>query len=301
MPADTRPGATAIPSHAPRLRALLADNPSPLTFRGTNTYVLGSGHVAVIDPGPADDRHLKAILAALDPGERVSHILITHPHRDHSALAPQLAAVTGATILGFGGAEEGRNPRMAALAAGGMTAGGDGLDRAFMPDRRLADGSHLSGPDWDVTALHTPGHLGGHLCFAAGNILFTGDHVMGWSSTIVAPPDGDMGDYMASLARLDCDDWHSFLPGHGDPIAEPRQRVRALIAHRRSREAQIFAVLEHGPATAAMIATRLYPGLAPALRPAAIRNVLAHLLDLHGKNLATCEGAPTAEGLFSPA
>ena len=282
----------------PRLRCLLAPNPSPLTFRGTNTYIIGSGRVAVVDPGPDDDGHIAAILAALDPGEIVEQILITHPHRDHSALASRLSAQTGAPVLAFGRADEGRSPRMAALAAQRPTGGGDGLDTSFAPDRNLADGERISGPDWEVTSLHTPGHLGTHLCFCLGEVLLSGDHVMGWSTSIVAPPDGDMGDYMNSLARLDRPDWQQFLPGHGDPIPHPQRRVQELITHRRAREAQILDALAQAPQTAAQIAHSLYPDLAPNLKPAATRNVLAHLIDLHGKSHIHTDHPLTANNLF---
>lgn len=272
------------PGGMPRLRSLLAPNPSPLTFRGTNTYLLGSGQVAVIDPGPDDDRHLAAILAALDPGEAVSHILVTHTHRDHSALAPRLSATTGAPILAFGSATEGRSPLMSRLAAAGLTAGGDGLDADFTPDERLHEGHRLHGPDWSLTALHTPGHLGNHLCFAVGEWLFSGDHVMGWSSSVISPPDGDMAAYCAALERLQSASWTRFLPGHGDPIPDPEHRLQALLAHRRQRETQILALLAETSADAGSLTTRLYHDVTPALLPAARRNVLAHLLDLLEKN-----------------
>lgn len=275
----------------PRLRTILAPNAAPLTFRGTNTYLLGSGRVAVIDPGPDLPAHLDAIRAALDPGEAVSHILVTHPHRDHSALAPALSAATGAPILAYGTATDGRSPLMQGLAAAGLAAGGDGLDHAFRPDQRLADGATLSGPDWQITALHTPGHLGSHLCFSAGDWLFSGDHVMGWSSSVISPPDGDMRAYMEALERIDRPDWALFLPGHGDPIPSPQDRVRALITHRRAREAQILSALAPGPADADTLSRSLYSDLPPPLLPAARQNVLAHLLDLQEKN-RVATGAP---------
>jgi glyoxylase-like metal-dependent hydrolase (beta-lactamase superfamily II) len=286
-----------MPSHAtaarpsgsmPRLRTILAPNPSPLTYQGTNTYLLGSGQVAVIDPGPDLPAHLDAIRAALEPGEAVSHILVTHPHRDHSALAPALSIATGAPVLAFGTATEGRPPLMQSLAETGLTATGDGLDLAFLPDQRLADGETLSGPDWQVTALHTPGHLGSHLCFSVGAWLFSGDHVMGWSTSVISPPDGDMRAYVDALQMLDRPDWTLFLPGHGDPITTPQDRVRNLITHRRQREAQILDALAHGPADAASLAQTLYADIPPNLLPAARQNVLAHLLDLQEKNLVTC-------------
>jgi glyoxylase-like metal-dependent hydrolase (beta-lactamase superfamily II) len=268
----------------PRLRTILAPNAAPLTFRGTNTYILGSGRVAVIDPGPDLPTHLEAIRAALDPGEAVSHILVTHPHRDHSALAPALSAATGAPILAFGTATEGRSPLMHSLAAAGLTAVGDGLDHAFLPDQRLTDSESLTGPDWQITALHTPGHLSSHLCFSAGDWLFSGDHVMGWSSSVISPPDGDMRAYMDALHRINRPDWALFLPGHGDPIPNPQDRVGALITHRNNREAQILAALRTSPADADTLARRLYADLPPQLLPAARQNVLAHLIDLQEKN-----------------
>lgn len=286
------------PAHAPRIRSLLAPNPSALTFRGTNTYILGSERVAVIDPGPDNDLHLAAILALLDPGETVDHILVTHAHRDHSALAARLSAASGAPVHAFGTAEDGRSPQMALLAAQGMTAGGDGLDTDFAPDDRLADGDRLVGTDWEILALHTPGHLGTHLCLSAGEVLFSGDHVMGWSSSVISPPDGDMGQYMQSLARLDRPDWRLFLPGHGDPIPDPHQRVQDLIAHRKARERQVLAALEPGPATAEMIAHQLYPEIGPALLAAATRNVLAHLIDLLGKNRVMAQGSMSGDCPF---
>ncbi len=284
MPSPDKP--FPRPDSQPRLRTILAPNAAPLTFRGTNTYILGSGRVAVIDPGPDLPAHLDAILAALHPSEAVSHILVTHPHRDHSALAPALAAATGAPILAFGTATEGRSPLMQNLAAAGLTAGGDGLDLAFLPDQRLGDGETLTGPDWEVTALHTPGHLGSHLCFSAGAWLFSGDHVMGWSSSVISPPDGDMRSYMDALQRIDRPDWALFLPGHGDPIPNPQDRVRTLITHRRDRKAQIMAALSRGPADAETLTRQIYTDLPPALLPAARQNVLAHLLDLQEKNQA---------------
>lgn len=284
----------------PRLRHVLAPNPSPLTHDGTNSYILGSGRVAVIDPGPDDDRHLAALLAALDPGETVSHIVVTHAHRDHSALAPRLSRVTGAPTFAFGRADEGLSPFMAGLVTAGLApAGGDGLDHAFTPDRRVKDRETIADSDWSLTVHHTPGHLGTHICLAVGDTLFSGDHVMGWSTSIVSPPEGDMGAYMRSLDRLAQHGWTRFLPGHGAPVTDPAARLAELATHRRAREAQILAALEAGPADAATLTARLYPDLAPRLHPAARRNVLAHLLDLLEKSRLTTPDPTAAEAIFT--
>lgn len=280
----------------PPMRNLLAPNPSPLTGTGTNTWIVGTTALAVIDPGPDDPTHLAAILDAVRPGQHVSHILVTHAHRDHSALAPRLAAATGAPILAFGTATEGRSPLMASLAPG-LPATGEGLDTRFAPDQRLADGDRITGPDWSLTTLHTPGHLGGHLCLALGDTLFSGDHVMGWSTSIVSPPDGDMGAYMASLHQLATRNWHRFLPGHGAPVDTPAARVQELIAHRLRRETQILRALADAPATIPALAIRIYTDIPRHLLPAAERNIFAHLIDLSTRNLVTSHSAlhPGAE------
>ena len=280
------------------IRRLLASNPSPLTCTGTNSYIIGTGSVAVIDPGPALPGHLDALLAALAPGETVSHILVTHAHLDHSAMAPALAARTGATIAAFGRATSGRSALMTRLAAD-LPGGGEGLDHSFRPDLILQDGDTLTGPDWTLRALHTPGHLGGHLCFAMGTILFSGDHVMGWSSSIVSPPDGDMGAYMRSLARLQQEDWSLMLPGHGPTVANPTARLQALVLHRQGREAQILAGLAKAPARLAPLTAAIYHDTPDLLLPAARRNVLAHLIDLKDRNLVTADRAPISDAIFS--
>lgn len=279
---------------------ICAGNASALTGAGTNSYILGSGQVAVIDPGPADDRHLAAILAALDTGERISHIIVTHPHLDHSALAPRLAAATGAPVYAFGRATDGRSPLMQRLADLGLSDGGEGLDHAFAPDLYLADGDTVGGPDWQLAALHTPGHLGSHICLDAGDWLFSGDHVMGWSSSVVSPPDGDMGAYVAALHRLSQGRWSRFLPGHGAAIETPLDRVAELIAHRALREREIHATLTRAPASPRAIAAQIYTTTPPHLIGAATRNVLAHLIDMTQKSLAHCPDTPHPDAIFHP-
>jgi glyoxylase-like metal-dependent hydrolase (beta-lactamase superfamily II) len=272
------------------VRCICAPNPSPLTHRGTNTFILGTGRVAVIDPGPASPGHLDAILGALALGERVTAILVTHAHLDHSALARPLAEATGAPVLAGGRATEGRSAAMQALAASGLAGGGEGLDIAFAPDETLADGAVVEGPDWRVEALATPGHLPTHLAFAFGTTVFTGDHVMGWSTTFVSPPDGDMSAYMASLRRLAGRKDRLFLPAHGPAIHDPAARLDDLTRHRRMREAAIREALGDEPQTAQALARRIYTDTPATLLPAAARNVLAHLVDLTQRKLAAHDG-----------
>jgi len=282
---------------APPIRCLRAANPSPLTGAGTNTWLIGGSEVAVIDPGPDLDDHLGAILSALAPGVRITTILVTHAHRDHSALVPRLAARTGAEVLAYGSATDGRSPLMTALAAD-LPGTSEGLDLGFRPDRRLADAARIAGPDWEFSAIHTPGHLGGHLCFALGDTLFSGDHVMGWSTSLVAPPDGCMGDYMASLGRLQKLSWQRFLPGHGDPIPDPGQRLADLVAHRLARETALLAELGHHPLTIPDLTRRVYLQTPAQLLAAAEQNVFAHLVDLASRNLVGAEPGLHPAALF---
>jgi glyoxylase-like metal-dependent hydrolase (beta-lactamase superfamily II) len=280
------------------VRLIRAANPSPMTGTGTNSYLLGQGRVAVIDPGPADEKHLTALLAALAPGETVEAILVTHAHLDHSALAPRLAALTGAPVLAFGPATAGRSAQMRALAAAGLTGGGEGVDSTFTPDRLMSHGQTLAVGAHDIEVLHTPGHMGCHLAFACDGLLFSGDHAMGWATSLVSPPDGDMGAYMASLELLAGRAWHQMLPGHGEAVDDPARRLAELASHRRQREAAVLAALANGPADAAGLAARIYLDTPAALLPAATRNVLAHLIDLSTRNLASPEGSLTAQSLF---
>ena len=284
----------------PPIRLIRADNPSPLTGTGTNSYLLGQGQVAVIDPGPDLDSHLTALLAALRPGERISHILLTHAHLDHSALVPRLVAASGARVMAFGPAQSGRSAVMARLAADGLTSD-EGADTAFAPDHRLADGDIVTLGDLRIEALHLPGHMGCHMGFAVGEVLFSGDHVMQWSTTLVSPPDGDMAAYMAALHRLALRPWARFLPGHGPAVDAPAQRLADLIRHRHMREAAILAALHaHGPAPAATLAARIYTDLQPHLLPAATRNVLAHLIDLTTQDRVDPGPGPLATTAFHP-
>jgi glyoxylase-like metal-dependent hydrolase (beta-lactamase superfamily II) len=275
---------------APMIRRIVARNPSPFTFRGTGTYVVGQGEVAVIDPGPDFPEHVEALLADLG-GERVSHILITHTHRDHSPAARALKAATGAPTCGFG-PHAGGNRGDPAVEEGG--------DWDFVPDIRLGDGDKIAGGGWLLEAVHTPGHTSNHLCFALldGSVLFSGDHVMGWSTSVIAPPDGDMAAYMASLDKLLGRRDRTYWPTHGPAITEPQEHVRAFIAHRREREAGILDCLRGGIGSIDPIVERLYVGLQPELRNAAGRSVHAHLIDLVARGVAESDGPPTLDALY---
>jgi glyoxylase-like metal-dependent hydrolase (beta-lactamase superfamily II) len=265
----------------PAIRAILAPNPSPFTYTGTRTFIVGSGEVAVIDPGPDIPVHVEAILAATE-GERIAAILCTHTHRDHSPASRALAAASGAPIIGCAALES--------IHEEGAT--DESFDPDYNPDRVLSDGEAAEGPDWRLEAVATPGHVSNHLCFAltGTGILFSGDHVMAWSTSIVSPPEGDMGDYMRSLDLLLERDGRLYYPAHGPEIADPHSRVRELIAHRRGRESQIRAALAGGPATVPALVAALYTDVDPRLHPAAERSVLAHLLDLEARGLAAKQG-----------
>lgn len=297
-PDDFNPTPGLAEDLQPAVRRILAPNPSPMTYRGTNTYLVGTRDLAVIDPGPADDTHLEAILAALRPGQRISHIIVTHSHLDHSPLAQRLSQETSAPVYGFGDARAGRSAAMQALVEAGLRTGGEGIDHAFSPDLPLSDGQTLSGADWQMEVIHTPGHLGNHIALALGDACFTADHVMGWASSLVSPPDGDLTDFMASCARLQSRSWRIFYPGHGAPITDPLGRLDWLVRHRLSREAEILAQLEQAPATPAELALAIYKDTPPQLLPAAERNVLAHLVDLYGRAKVTTREALHEDAVF---
>lgn len=286
MNAPPRP--ETVTEITPGIRRIIAPNPSPMTHWGTNTYVLGTGTVVVIDPGPMEAGHLDALLDAIG-GARVGQILVTHAHRDHSPLAPVLAKRTGAPVLAYGPAEAGRRPVMAALARSGGAGGGEGVDAAFAPDRTLADGALIDTDAGPVEVLHTPGHMAGHLSFALGDVVFSGDHVMGWASTLISPPDGDLSAFRASCDRLLGRADRTYLPGHGAPIGDPQARLHWLLAHREEREAAILTLLGDGPADAGALTQRIYADIPARMLPMAERNVLAHLIDLaeHSRVTAT--------------
>lgn len=288
-----QPAAGRLERLSPLIRRIVAPNPGPFTFTGTCTYVVGEGEVAVIDPGPADARHIDGLIEALGH-ERITHIIATHTHRDHTPGAALLKERTGAMLVGCGPHRPARPLRGS---EDGVETGGD---RHWRPERELIDGEIFEGRGFTLEAVHTPGHTTNHLAFALKeeNALFCGDHVMAWSTTVVMPPDGSMRDFMLSLERLKGRDESVFWPGHGGPVTAPRRFVRALIAHRRMREHAILLRVEAGDETIAAMVERIYEGLDPRLKPAAGLSVYAHLEDLVGRGLVATDGDPEPDGRY---
>jgi glyoxylase-like metal-dependent hydrolase (beta-lactamase superfamily II) len=278
---------------ATHVRRVVARNPSPFTHVGSGTYIVGSGRVAVIDPGPLQEEHVDALLRALaERDEEVAHILVTHTHLDHSGAAPLLAARTGAKTHGFGPHAQGRHQPEDVVEAG--------ADWKFRPDLTLVEGDTVEGPDYALTALHTPGHCSNHLCFAMadGKTLFTGDHVMGWSTSVIVPPDGDMGDYLTNLQRLLVRDDAQYLPTHGPAITDPKPLVAAFIAHRREREAQLVACLSRGVRRIPEAVEQMYADVPKYLHPAAERSAFAQMLYLVEQGRVKTEGEPTLDSEY---
>jgi glyoxylase-like metal-dependent hydrolase (beta-lactamase superfamily II) len=304
--ANTAPMADAIPfvtelqfeygalqPVGPNIRRLVARNPGAFTHVGTGTYVVGTGHVAIIDPGPLLPEHVDSLLHALR-GESVEHIVVTHTHIDHSPAAQLVAARTGAKTLGFGPHARGLHEPEDQVEAG--------ADWTFTPTHALRDGDVVEGPGYALRALHTPGHCSNHLCFALEQQqqqqLFTGDHVMGWATTVVVPPDGDMGDYMAQLRRLLSRDDACYWPTHGPAIEQPKPFVSALVRHREAREAQIVACLKQGLSRIDDIVESMYAHVSRSLYPAAARSVFAHLLHLVAQGRVVSDVAASLGGEY---
>jgi glyoxylase-like metal-dependent hydrolase (beta-lactamase superfamily II) len=282
---------------SPLVRRLIANNGGPFTFTGTCTYLVGDRDISVIDPGPADPLHRDAILHAVGAA-RIGRILVTHSHKDHAPGAALLKAATGAPILGCRPFASPADPDPGARRMVDAS-----HDRAYAPDRALEDGDGVDGPDYRLTAIATPGHAANHLAFALEpeGTLFSGDHVMAWSTTVVAPPDGSMRAYMASLDILQNRSDAIYWPGHGGPVTQPQRFVRALAGHRRQREQMILARVRAGDDTVDGIVRAVYEALAPSLRPAAGLSVLAHLIDLAERGLVAAEGPIGPATRFRPA
>ncbi|MBI2816400.1 MAG: MBL fold metallo-hydrolase [Acidobacteria bacterium] len=259
------------------VRRIVAANPGSFTGPGTNTYVVGRGRVAVIDPGPALGKHVDAILHSLR-SEKIEYILLTHSHIDHWPAAPELRRATGAPIYAFG------------------PAGHNSSDSSFA-DQGLQDGDTLTGEGWKLAAIHTPGHASDHLCYALAQerVLFSGDHVMGWSTSVISPPDGNMRDYMKSLEKLLVRDDAIYLPAHGAAIADPKTYVRSFIEHRQERRAAILQRLRAGEATIPQLVRAVYVDVSPSLYGVAARSVWAHMIELVESGQVECEGSPALD------
>jgi glyoxylase-like metal-dependent hydrolase (beta-lactamase superfamily II) len=272
----------------PGVVRLVANNPGPFTFKGTNTYVVGTTDLAVIDPGPDDPAHFAAIERAI-AGRSVSHILITHTHRDHIDGLARLQQATGAAVCGYGRDGSGESAR------GTSPSGGEFVQYSFQPDIAMRDGDTVSGHCWALAAVHTPGHAPDHLCFSleGRGILFSGDHVMAWNTSVVAPPEGRMADYLASLERLVGRNDELFLPGHGGRLEQPKRMVKAYLVHRRWREEAILGAIKDGHRTINEIAALVYSGIDSRLLTAASLSVQAHVEHLIERGLVTCLGPPT--------
>ena len=292
LSAQAQPG--AVVEVAPLVRRIVAPNPSPFTFTGTASYVVGRGQVAIVDPGPQDPAHRASLLRAV-AGETVRFVVATHTHMDHTAGAPALAAAVGAPIVGAGPHRTFRPPHEGEAAR--LDAGVDGT---YRPDQEMADGDVVSGPGWSLRAVATPGHTANHLAFALpeAGLLLSGDHVMGWSTTIVAPPDGSMAAYMASLEKLLDRPEELYLPGHGPAVRNARAFVRQIIGHRRMREAAIRSRLEEGARTIPELVAELYRDLDPRLKGAAGLSVFAHLEELVARGEAATEGPPALAATY---
>lgn len=278
------------------VRRITADNPSAFTFHGTNSYILGNHTVAVIDPGPVSENHFRALLRAIG-GRPVSHIFVSHTHADHSPLARQLKEATGAKVYAEGPHRPARPLRIGEINPLDASA-----DTDFVPDVSLADGEVVEGDGWSLRAIYTPGHTANHLAFAleGTGILFSADHVMAWATTIVAPPDGAMSDYMASLDKLMERDDTLYLPGHGGPVRQPSAFLRGLKTHRRMRERAILERLRSGDRTIPEMVAAIYRDTDPRLHNAAGLSVLAHLEDMVARGLVEAEGEPSIGGIFIP-
>jgi glyoxylase-like metal-dependent hydrolase (beta-lactamase superfamily II) len=278
----------------PGVRRVLADNPGPFTFKGTVSYIVGRGRVAIIDPGPLDEAHIAALLDAVR-GETVTHVFVTHTHRDHSPAVPRIKAATGAMVLA-----EGPHRPARPLHVGEAPRLDASNDTDFRPDRALRDGEVIAGPGWTIEAVATPGHTANHMAFAfkEADLLFSGDHVMAWSTPVVAPPDGAMSDYMASLQKLVRRSEPVYLPGHGGAVRDAPRFVAYYIRHRQAREASILHRLAKGEADVPTLVRAIYIGLDPRLVKAAGLSVLAHLEDLVTRGQVITEGEPSIAGRF---
>ena len=317
---DFKPVYGQVDELSPLIRRVVAENPNPFTFTGTGVYLLGRGSVAIIDPGPTLDTHIDAVIGALEPGESITHLLVTHTHSDHTAGVAKVVERTGATTYGFGphGPVPEHDPLDTVSFDEYFTAEEkeefdkqwadtpdelkrEGPDVDFQPDVTVGDGDVIEGPGWTVEVVHTPGHTSNHVCFGLREekVLFTGDHVMGWATSVISPPDGDLFDYFNSLRKLLERDDERFWPTHGPAIEDPKTYVQSFIDHRLNRERQIVEALSSGLSTIKEIVPTMYADVDKRLWRAAANSVYSHLLALHRDGRATTDGEPSLTASWS--
>ena len=278
-----------ITKPAANIFRILAPNPSPMTYTGTNTYVVDNGEIAVIDPGPKIQEHYDNILEVI--GDKpVKYIFLTHSHIDHSPMAADLSIKYNTPVYGYGPSDAGLSPTMLKLISDGYESGSEGIDHNFHPDYLIKDGECFELNETSIIAIHTPGHMGNHVSFQYGGVLFSGDHIMGWATSMVSPPYGDLTQFMASCFLLKDKNISLILSGHGEPVDNPKERIEYLISHRLERERQIKSTLQHCSLNALEITEIVYVDVDKSLIPAATRNVFAHLLDLNERGFVEFEG-----------
>ena len=281
------------------LMRLIAPNPSPMTSTGTNTYILGRKELLIIDPGPNSEAHLRNIMEVIPNNTKVTHILITHSHLDHSGLAPKLSKILNAPTLAFGTALDGLSNDMKRICKMGLTFETFGIDTEFVPDHFLEDKEKISSLEWEVVAHHTPGHLSNHICYQYLDKLFTGDHIMEWSTSVISPPEGDVSQFINSCEKIYNLHCEKFYPGHGIPVENPSERIVELIEHRKKREIEILNFLENREATISQITRNIYLNIDQNLLNVASRNVKAHLVDLIIKKQVTVDDISSDTAIYS--
>ena len=281
------------------LMRLIAPNPSPMTSTGTNTYILGRKELLIIDPGPNSEAHLRNIMEVIPKYTKVTHILITHSHLDHSGLAPKLSKILNAPTLAFGTALDGLSNDMKSICKMGLTSETFGIDTEFVPDHFLEDKEKISSLEWEVVAHHTPGHLSNHICYQYLDKLFTGDHIMEWSTSVISPPEGDVSQFINSCEKIYNLHCKKFYPGHGIPVENPSERIVELIEHRKKREAEILNFLKNRDATISQITKKIYLNIDQNLLSVASRNVKAHLVDLIIKKQVTVDDISSDTAMYS--
>ena len=281
------------------LMRLIAPNPSPMTSTGTNTYILGRKELLIIDPGPNSEAHLRNIMEVIPNNTKVTHILITHSHLDHSGLAPKLSKILNAPTLAFGTALDGLSNDMKSICKMGLTFETFGIDTEFVPDHFLEDKEKISSLEWEVVAHHTPGHLSNHICYQYLDKLFTGDHIMEWSTSVISPPEGDVSQFINSCEKIYDLHCKKFYPGHGLPVENPSARIIELVEHRKKREFEIINFLRKSNGTVSQITRNIYLDIDQSLLGAASRNVKAHLVDLIIKKQVTVDDISSETALYS--